>query len=86
MKSAALSDFPGETLSIEEAAEVLGWGKRRAYQAAKDGNLPILVGCGERFRRVPKHALRQLLERGTWEGRRPPRGHAPDLQVVTGGE
>ena len=73
-----IDDFPGETLSVTQAGEVLGWGKNRAFAAAKRGEIPLLPSQEERNRRVPKHALKQLLETGTWEGRK------PQLQVVRG--
>jgi excisionase family DNA binding protein len=47
------------TLSVEEAARVLGVGRRAAYRAIAAGTLPYLkVG---RLVRVPRPALERLL-------------------------
>lgn len=72
-----LDQFPAATLSVPEAAQVLGISTERAYDSVKAGEIPVLR-FGRRVR-VPKHALQQLLETGTWEGRK------PDLQVIRGG-
>jgi excisionase family DNA binding protein len=68
--SRSLDSFPGETLSIRQAGQVLGIGREMAYRLADQGGLPLMV-FGPKKRRVPKHALRQLLETGTWVGRKP---------------
>ena len=47
------------TLSVEEAAEVLGLSRAAAYLAANSGNLPI-VRIGRRMV-VPRFALEKLL-------------------------
>lgn len=67
MTSRSLDDFPGETLSVSQAGQVLGLGRDAAYAAVERGEIPVLRFG--RLIRVPKHALKQLLETGTWEGR-----------------
>lgn len=47
------------TISVEEAAVILGISRRSAYRAAASGDLPA-VRLGRRVR-VPSAALRQLL-------------------------
>lgn len=47
------------TVSVEEAAQVLGIGRRTAYQAAKEGTLPVLA-FGRRLR-VPVAQLLAML-------------------------
>ena len=49
------------TLTIEEAAEILGIGRSSAYQAARTGEIPTLK-IGRRLL-VPRVALERLLER-----------------------
>ena len=49
-----------QTLSIPQAAKVLGIGRLTAYAAAKNGKLPVLR-LGRRLV-VPKPALAKLLE------------------------
>lgn len=53
--------------TVPEAAQVLGISTERAYDSVKAGEIPVLR-FGRRVR-IPKHALRQLLETGTWDGR-----------------
>ena len=53
-----LDDLP-LTISVEEAAAILGISRRSAYRAAASGELPA-VRLGRRLR-VPSAALRQLL-------------------------
>ena len=50
-----------ETLSIPEAARVLGIGRITAYRMAQSGSLPVLK-CGERRLVVPKAALGKMLD------------------------
>lgn len=48
------------TLSIPEAAKVLGVSKYSAYKAAKKGDIPILqIG---KLRRVPKAQLMRMID------------------------
>jgi excisionase family DNA binding protein len=54
-----------ETLSVEEAAHVLGIGRGSAYEAVRRGELPA-IRIGKRLV-VPRAALQRLLE----VGRRP---------------
>lgn len=42
------SQSQGATMSVEEAAEMLGIGRQAAYQAARRGELPVLR-LGKRF-------------------------------------
>jgi excisionase family DNA binding protein len=49
------------TISIEEAAKVLGIGRNLAFEMAKNGRLPTLL-VGLRRRIVPVAALIRLLE------------------------
>lgn len=51
------------TLSIEEAAKVLGIGRTLAYAAAKNGQIPALQIGGRTL--IPKAALQKMLE-GDW--------------------
>ena len=48
-----------QTLTIEEAARVLGIGRNTAYEAVRRGEIPV-VRIGRRFL-VPRAALEQLL-------------------------
>jgi excisionase family DNA binding protein len=48
------------TFSIEEAGEILGVSRWSAYEAAKNGQLPV-VWIGRRGV-VPRHALEQMLD------------------------
>jgi excisionase family DNA binding protein len=50
-----------KTLSVEEAAAVLGIGRNMAYRGVHDGWLPA-IRCGRRFI-VPRDALEALLAR-----------------------
>jgi excisionase family DNA binding protein len=50
----------GETCTVEEAAEVLGVSRGVAYEAARDGSLPVLR-LGRRMI-VPLARLRAMLE------------------------
>ena len=49
-----------QTLSVEEAARVLGISRNSAYAAAKSGELPALR-IGRRYV-VPRAALERMLE------------------------
>ncbi len=48
-----------QTLTVEEAAVVLGIGRNTAYQAVRQGTLPV-VRIGKRYL-VPRVALRAML-------------------------
>jgi excisionase family DNA binding protein len=48
------------TLTIEEAAEILGLSRASAYAAANNGDLPV-IRLGRRLI-VPRHALEQMLD------------------------
>jgi excisionase family DNA binding protein len=48
-----------QTMTIEEAAKVLGIGRNSAYEAARRGDLPV-IRLGRRLL-VPRSALEQLL-------------------------
>ena len=48
------------TLSIEEAAKVLGIGRNLCYERVKTGEIPV-IKIGRRLL-VPKRALEKLLE------------------------
>jgi len=48
------------TLSIEEAAKVLGIGRNLCYECVKTGEIPV-IKIGRRLL-VPKKALEKLLE------------------------
>ena len=52
-----------ETLSVQEAAEVLGIGRSAAYEAARAGQIPT-IRIGKRIL-VPRVALERLLEQPT---------------------
>lgn len=56
-----------ETLTVPEAARILGIGRNGAYEAIHRGEIPVLR-IGRRFL-VPRAALEQLLE-STGEGGR----------------
>jgi excisionase family DNA binding protein len=59
------------TLSIEEAARLLGFGRDTAYAAARSGALPTIL-IGKRKRRVPTSCVLQLLSGGQGERGRSP--------------
>lgn len=48
-----------QTLTVEEAARVLGVGRNTAYEAVKHGDLPV-IRIGRRMV-VPKAAIERLL-------------------------
>ena len=48
------------TLSVEDAARILGYSRNTAYEAEKTGQLPV-IRLGRKIR-VPKVALQRLLE------------------------
>jgi excisionase family DNA binding protein len=48
------------TLSVQEAARLLGYSRNTAYEAAKSGQLPV-IRLGRKIR-VPKVALQRFLE------------------------
>jgi excisionase family DNA binding protein len=50
------------TLTIEEAAEILGLSRTSAYEAANKGDLPT-IRVGRRLI-VPRHALEKMLDVG----------------------
>ena len=47
------------TVSVEEAAKILGYSRNTAYEAVKNGQLPV-IRLGRKIR-VPKAALEQML-------------------------
>jgi len=49
-----------QTLTVEEAARVLGVGRGKAYEAARRGEIPT-IRLGRRVL-VPRSALRRLLD------------------------
>jgi len=51
------------TMSIEEAAKVLGVGRNFCYELAKTGQLPT-IRLGSRRLVVPRIALERMLETG----------------------
>ncbi len=57
--SARQSDSQRQTLSVEDAGEILGLSRGAAYARAKDGSLPT-IRLGKRLL-VPKAALDKLL-------------------------
>jgi excisionase family DNA binding protein len=48
-----------QTLTVDEAAEILGIGRNSAYEAVRRGEIPA-IRLGRRLV-VPRHALEQLL-------------------------
>ena len=50
------------TLSIEEAAKILGIGRNLCYDKVKTGEIPV-IRIGRRLL-VPRRALEKLLEQG----------------------
>lgn len=50
-----------QTVSVDEAAKILGIGRATAYAAIKQGTLPYLR-IGEKRIVIPLAALRKLLE------------------------
>jgi excisionase family DNA binding protein len=58
--SSALTEFPPDpTISVTEAARLLGVGRTCAYEAAARGQIPtVRIG---RMLRVPKAALKRML-------------------------
>jgi excisionase family DNA binding protein len=54
------------TVTIEEAAHILGIGRASAYEAARTGQLPVLR-LGVKRLVVPKRALERLLDAGGLE-------------------
>ena len=55
---------PGSTVSVEEAAEMLGIGRTLAYRLAAAGQLPVPVVRIGRKLRIPAAPLRALLGLG----------------------
>ena len=51
-----------QTLSVEEAAKVLGIGRNLCYDRVKTGEIPV-IKIGRRYL-VPRKALEKLLEQG----------------------
>ena len=49
-----------QTLTIDEAAKVLGVGRNKAYEAAKRGEIPT-IKIGKRIL-VPRAALERMLQ------------------------
>ena len=56
----AKSGSTRQTVTIPEAAEVLGIGRSAAYEAAKTGQIPV-IRIGRRLV-VPRAALKRMLE------------------------
>jgi len=55
-----------QTLTVEETAEILGIGRSSAYEAVRQGQLPV-IRVGRRYL-VPRAALQRMLdEAGTRE-------------------
>ncbi len=50
-----------KTLTVEEAAKVLGIGRQKAYELAREGKLPVLR-LGKRIL-VPRIALERMLDK-----------------------
>jgi excisionase family DNA binding protein len=48
------------TISVDEAARILGYSRNTAYEAVKRGQLPV-IRLGRKIR-VPKVALQRLLD------------------------
>lgn len=65
MKSAVATSEKIEraTVTIEEAARILGIGRACAYEAARTGSLPVLR-IGVKRLVVPRRALERLLNGG----------------------
>ena len=55
------------TLSVREAAQILGIGRTLAYDLAQRGEFPGLLRIGERRLRVSRVALDHYLEHGSVE-------------------
>jgi excisionase family DNA binding protein len=51
-----------DTFTVLEVAEILRISRGKAYEAAKDGTLPV-IRFGQRFV-VPRRALERMLEGG----------------------
>ena len=70
----SMNRTPGEykmdklTMSIEEAAKVLGVGRNFCYELAKTGQLPT-IRLGSRRLVVPRIALERMLEPGNVQPR-----------------
>lgn len=63
MSKFEFSDDP--TLSVPEAGRLLGVGRSAAYEAAKQGQIPVLrIG---KLLRVPKLALQHMLESANYQ-------------------
>ena len=50
------------TISVEEAAQLLGIGRTLAYDLARRGTLPGVLRLGEKRLRVSRSALRRYLQ------------------------
>ena len=55
------------TLSIDEAAHILGIGRTLAYELARQGEFPGLLRIGQKRLRVSRIALDRFLEQGRME-------------------
>lgn len=74
-------DGQKQTLSVEEAAVVLGVSRNTAYEGVRRGQIPCLRICG--CLRVPVEALeRQLRDPGCQEER----GRQPDAKHGSAGD
>ena len=56
-----MTDNENPTLSVEEAANVLGIGRSLAYDLARRGELPGVLRLGHKRLRVSRVALEQYL-------------------------
>ena len=56
-----MKNHESKTFTVEEAAKVLGIGRQKAYELAREGKLPVLR-LGKRIL-VPRIALDRMLER-----------------------
>ena len=59
-----MSDNESATLSVEEAAKVLGIGRSLAFDLARRGELPGVLRLGQKRLRVSRAALERYLARG----------------------
>jgi excisionase family DNA binding protein len=55
-----------QTLTVEEAARLLGIGRNSAYEAVRRGEIPA-IRIGKRFV-VPRAALERMLSEGRGDG------------------
>ena len=60
-----MSDNESATLSVEEAAKVLGIGRSLAFDLARRGELPGVLRLGQKRLRVSRTALERYLVEGS---------------------